>query len=102
MNAFRIATLIVAPILLSGCYSSPNEKTEYEKQIDAVPMPITEAERLEQCRTFKLAADRQQAEDIVQYARRSKMGASDSEYTETQAIRHRLRAMKCPGYGWFS
>ncbi len=102
MNAFRIATLIVAPILLSGCYSSPKEKTEYEKQIDAVPMPITEAERLEQCRTFKLAADRQQAEDIVQYALRSKMGASDSEYTETQAIRHRLRAMKCPGYGWFS
>jgi hypothetical protein len=102
MNAFRIATLIVAPILLSGCYSSPKEKTEYEKQIDAVPMPITEAERLEQCRTFKLAADRQQAEDIVQYALRSKMGASDSEYTEAQAIRHRLRAMKCPGYGWFS
>lgn len=102
MNAFRIATLIVAPLFISGCFSTPKEKTEYEKQIDAVPMPVTEAERQEQCRTFKLAADRQQAEDFVQYARRSKMGASDSEYTETQALRNRLRVMKCPGYGRFS
>ncbi|MBV4452713.1 MULTISPECIES: hypothetical protein [Pseudomonas] len=102
MNALRIAALLVAPLILSGCFSTPKEKTEYEKQIDGVPMPITEAERLEQCRTFKLAADRQQAEDFVQYALRSKMGASDSEYTKTQAIRHRLRAMKCLGYGWFS
>ena len=101
MNAFRIATLVVAPLFISGCFSTPKEKTEYEKQIDAVPMPVTEAERLEQCRTFKLAADRQQAEDFVQYALRSKMG-SDSEYAETQALRNRLRAMKCPGYGWFS
>ena len=102
MNALRLATLIVAPLFISGCYSTPKEKTEYEKQIDAVPMPVTEAERLEQCRTFKLAADRQQAEDFVQYALRSKMGASDSEYTETQALRNRLTAMKCPGYGRFS
>ncbi|MBA1294444.1 hypothetical protein G7025_13855 [Pseudomonas lurida] len=102
MNAFRIATLIVAPLFISGCYSTPKEKTEYEKQIDAVPMPVTEAERLEQCRTFKLAADRQQAEDFLQYAQRSKLGASDPEYTETRALRNRLRALKCPGYGWFS
>lgn len=102
MNALRIAALLVAPLILSGCSSAPKEKTEYEKQIDAVPMPVTEAERIEQCRTFKLAADRQQAEDLVQYALRSKMGASNSEYTETQALRNRLRAMKCPGYGRFS
>jgi len=102
MNASRLATLIVAPLFISGCYSTPKEKTEYEKQIDAVPMPVTEAERLEQCRTFKLAADRQQAEDFLQYAQRSKLGASDPEYTETQALRNRLRAMKCPGYGRFS
>ena len=101
MNALRIAALIAAPLLFAGCYSTPKEKTEYEKQIDALPMPVTEAERLEQCRTFKLAADRQQAEDFVQYALRSKMG-SDSEYIETQALRNRLRAMKCPGYGRFS
>ncbi|WP_313598248.1 hypothetical protein [Pseudomonas sp.] len=102
MNALRIAALLVAPLILSGCSSTPKEKTEYEKQIDAVPMPVTEAERLEQCRTFKLAADRQQAEDFVQYALRPKIGASDSEYTKTQALRNRLRAMKCPGYGRFS
>lgn len=72
MNALRIAALIAAPLLFAGCYSTPKEKTEYEKQIDALPMPVTEAERLEQCRTFKLAADRQQAEDFVQYALRSR------------------------------
>ncbi|WP_339496906.1 hypothetical protein [Pseudomonas sp. EA_15y_Pfl1_P101] len=102
MNVFRIAILVIAQLFVSGCYSTPKEKTEYEKQIDAVPMPVTEAERIEQCRTFKLAADRQQAEDFLQYAQRSKLGASDPEYTETRALRNRLRAMKCPGYGWFS
>jgi hypothetical protein len=102
MNAFRIATLIVAPLFISGCFSTPKEKTEYEKQIDAVPMPVTEAERLEQCRTFKLAADRQQAEDFVQYALQSKMGASNYEFTESLVLLRRLRAMKCPGYGRFS
>lgn len=102
MNALRIAALLVAPLILSGCSSTPKEKTEYEKQIDAVPMPVTEAERLEQCHTFKLAADRQQAEDFVQYALRPKMGASDHEFTEALALLRRLRAMKCPGYGWFS
>lgn len=102
MNVFRIVILVIAQLFVSGCYSTPKEKTEYEKQIDAVPMPVTEAERIKQCRTFKLAADRQQAEDFLQYAQRSKLGASDPEYTETQALRNRLRAMKCPGYGRFS
>ena len=102
MNALQIATLLLAPLFLSGCFSTPKEKTEYEKQIDAVPMPVTEAERLEQCRTFKLAADRQQAEDFLQYAQRSKLGTSDYDFPEAIALLHRLRAMKCPGYGWFS
>ncbi|MFL1391140.1 hypothetical protein ACI77F_26120 [Pseudomonas tritici] len=102
MNAFRIATLIVAPLFVSGCYSTPKEKTEYEKQIDAVPMPVTEAERIEQCRNFKRLADTQQVNDVLQYAQRSKLGASDYEYTESLALLRRLRAMKCPGYGWFS
>lgn len=102
MNAFRIATLIVAPLFISGCHSTPKEKTEYEKQIDAVPMPVTEAERAEQCRNFKESADYQQAMDILQYSQRSKLGASGYEFTETLALLRRLRAMKCPGYGWFS
>lgn len=102
MSALRIATLLVAPLIFSGCVSMPKEKTEYEKQIDAVPMPVTEAERIEQCRNFKRLADMQQVDDALQYVQRSKLGASDYEYTETQALRHRLRAMKCPGYGWFS
>ncbi|ONH50959.1 hypothetical protein BLL36_23915 [Pseudomonas cedrina subsp. cedrina] len=102
MNALRIVALLVAPLILSGCFSTPKEKTEYEKQIDAVSMPVTEAERLEQCRNFKQIADRQQVEDFLQYAHRSMMGASDYEYTESLALLRRLRAMKCPGYGWFS
>ncbi|HCT08569.1 MAG TPA: hypothetical protein DIW86_24675 [Pseudomonas sp.] len=102
MNALRVAALIVAPLFVTGCYSTPKEKTEYEKQIDAVPMPVTEAERLEQCRTFKIASDRQQAEDVLQYAQRSKLGASGYDFPEANALLHRLRAMKCPGYGWLS
>lgn len=102
MNAFPIASLIVVPLFISGCFSTPKEKTEYEKQIDAVPMPATEAERLEQCRTFKRAADRQQVEDFLQYAQRSKLGTSDYYFPEANALLHRLRSMKCPGYGWFS
>ncbi|UVH51576.1 hypothetical protein P0D91_05675 [Pseudomonas sp. CBSPBW29] len=102
MNAFRIATLIVVPLFISGCYSTPKEKTEYEKQIDAVPMPVTEAERVEQCRNFKQSADYQHIEDLLQYSQRSKLGASDYEFAESRALLRRLRAMKCPGYGWFS
>jgi len=102
MNAFRITSLIVVPLFISGCFSAPKEKTQYEKEIDAVPMPVTEAERLEQCRTFKIASDRQQAEDVLQYAQRSKLGTSDYDFPEANALLHRLRAMKCPGYGWFS
>lgn len=49
MNSFRIATLIVAPLFVCGCFSTPKEKTEYERQIEAVPMPASEADRLEQC-----------------------------------------------------
>ncbi|MGY2271054.1 MULTISPECIES: hypothetical protein [Pseudomonas] len=102
MNALKIAPLLLAHLILSGCFSTPKEKTEYEKQIDAVPMPVTEAERLEQCRTFKLAADRQRAEDFLQYAQRSKLDTSNYDFPESNALLHRLRAMKCPGYGWFS
>ena len=102
MNASKIAPLLLAHLILSGCFSAPKEKTKYEKQIEAVPMPVTEAERLEQCRTFKLAADRQQAEDFLQYAQRSKLGTSDYDFPESNGLLHRLRTMKCPGYGWFS
>ncbi|MBZ6453888.1 hypothetical protein K7402_04945 [Pseudomonas fluorescens group sp.] len=102
MSALRIATLAVACLIFSGCFSTPKEKTEYEKQLDAVPMPVTEAERIEQCRNFKRLADMQQVDDALQYVQRSKLGASDYDYPEALALLHRLRAMKCPGYGWFS
>ncbi|WP_421557760.1 hypothetical protein [Pseudomonas canadensis] len=102
MSALRIATLLVAPLIFSGCFSTPKEKTEYEKQIDAVPMPVTEAERIEQCRNFKRLADMQQVDDALKYVQRSKLGASDYDFPEALALLHRLRAMKCPGYGWFS
>ena len=102
MNAFRVAALVVAPLFVSGCFSTPKEKTEYEKQIDAFPMPVTEAERLQQCRNFKRLADIQRAEDALQYAQRSTLIASDYHFPEALALLHRLRAMKCPGYGWFS
>ena len=102
MNALQIAPLLLAPLILSGCFSTPKEKTQYEKQIDAVPMPVTEAERVEQCRNFKQSADYQHIVDLLQYSQRSKLGASDYEFTESRALLRRLRAMKCPGYGWFS
>lgn len=102
MNAFRIATLIAAPLLFSGCYSMPKEKTEYEKQIDAVPMPVTEADRLEQCRNFKRVADDQELDDFLRVAQQPNLSASEYGFTESLALLRRLRAMKCPGYGWFS
>lgn len=45
----RISALLIA-VLLTGCSSTPTEKSEFEKQIDAMPMPTTEEERLVQCR----------------------------------------------------
>jgi len=102
MNALRIAALIAAPLLFAGCCSMPKEKTEYEKQIDAVPMPVTDAERLEQCRNFKRVAESQELGDILQYAQSPNLRTPDYDYTKTLALKRRLRAMKCPGYGWFS
>ncbi len=50
MNTLQIAAPLFVALLATGCTSVPKEKTEYEKQIDAVPMPTTEADRLEQCK----------------------------------------------------
>ena len=52
MNILRITAPLLAALLATGCTSAPKEKTEYEKQIDAVPMPTTEADRLEQCKNL--------------------------------------------------
>lgn len=65
-------------------------------------MPVTEAERVEQCRNFKQRADYQHIVDLLQYSQRSELDTSDYEFTESRALLRRLRAMKCPGYGWFS
>ncbi|MGG5223488.1 hypothetical protein [Pseudomonas syringae pv. coryli] len=51
MNVFRVAVLIVASLIISSCASRP--KTEYEKKVEAIPMPATEAERLEQYRAVQ-------------------------------------------------
>ncbi|UEH06331.1 hypothetical protein [Pseudomonas sp. HN8-3] len=102
MNALRIAALIAAPLLFAGCYSMPKEKTEYEKKIDAVPMPVTEADRLKQCRNFKRVADDQELDVVLRIGLQPNLSASDFDYTKTLALKRRLRAMKCPGYGWFS
>lgn len=102
MNALRIAALIAAPLLFAGCYSMPKEKTEYEKKIDAVPMPVTEADRLEQCRNFKRIAEDQKIDDFLRIGGKPNLSPSEYGFTESLALLRRLRAMKCPGYGWFS
>ncbi|MHC8321243.1 hypothetical protein ACYZT4_11165 [Pseudomonas sp. GB2N2] len=51
MCARQIASLLLATFL-SGCSSAPKEKTEFEKQLDAAPMPTTEADRLNQCKNL--------------------------------------------------
>lgn len=47
----QIASLLLA-MFLFGCSSAPKEKTEFEKQVEAVPMPTTETGRLEQCKNL--------------------------------------------------
>lgn len=51
IHTWRISGMLIAA-LLAGCSSTPKEKSEYEKQIDAVPMPTTEEERLTQCQNL--------------------------------------------------
>lgn len=50
MNVFRVAVLIVASLTV---LPRQQAKTEYEKKVEAIPMPATEAERLEQCRAVQ-------------------------------------------------
>ncbi|MGF6288031.1 hypothetical protein QF010_006721 [Pseudomonas silensiensis] len=52
MNILWITAPLLAALFAAGCTSVPKEKTEYEKQIDAVPMPTTEADRLVQCKNL--------------------------------------------------
>ncbi|WP_219095987.1 hypothetical protein [Pseudomonas sp. UMAB-40] len=51
VGTLQIASLLLA-VLLFGCSSAPKQKTEFEKQIDAVPKPTTEADRLVQCKNL--------------------------------------------------
>lgn len=100
MNALRVAALIVAPLFVTGCYSKLFEKTEYEKKIEAMPMPATEAERVEQCREFQSLASEAFVRDALQFSPRAYSGLWVYDSSESPALRRRLKAMNCPYRGW--
>lgn len=87
--------LLIAGLLqvtfLSGCSSTPKEKTEFEKQLDAVPMPTTEAERLKQCERLGWAA--LDAMRGAPHNLSSLFKPWDS--TKLEAISERMTAMNC-------
>lgn len=93
MIILQITTPLLVALLASGCTSVPKEKTEYEKQIDAVPMPTTEADRLEQCKNLSNAAFWQMLEDGMLSRRTSFFKPLD--YSKAFALNRRMVAMKC-------
>ncbi|WP_155499933.1 hypothetical protein [Pseudomonas protegens] len=54
MKGLFFVMLSLAAAILSGCASK--EKAEYQREVDAVPMPQTEAERIQQCQHFSSRA----------------------------------------------
>jgi PBP1b-binding outer membrane lipoprotein LpoB len=94
MSILRITTPLLVALLASGCNSVPKEKTEYEKQIDAMPMPTTEADRLEQCKKLNDAVFWQMLENGMQSRRTSFFKPPD--YSKVFALNRRMVAMKCP------
>jgi hypothetical protein len=98
MNAFRVAVVIVAPLIFSGCVHKP--KTEYEKEIEALPMPATEAERVEQCRGVQDLARSAFVDDALHHAQRTDPGPGFPIYDESvfPALMRRHHSMNCPSF----
>ncbi|PBP71964.1 hypothetical protein CCL21_06895 [Pseudomonas syringae] len=102
MNVFRVAVLIVVSLIVSSCASKP--KTEYEKKIEAIPMPATEAERAEQCRAVQDLARSAFVDDALHRAQRADPGPGPGLpiYDESvyPALMRRHHAMNCPSFNF--
>ncbi len=98
MNVFRVSVLIVVSFIVSSCASKP--KTEYEKKIEALPMPATEAERVEQCRAVQDLARSAFIDDVLHDAQRTDPGPGFPIYDESvyPALMRRHHAMNCPSF----
>ncbi|AAY37853.1 hypothetical protein Psyr_2814 [Pseudomonas syringae pv. syringae B728a] len=98
MNVFRVAVLIVVSLIVSSCASKP--ETEYEKKIEAIPMPATEAERAEQCQAVQDLARSAFIEDVLHDAQRTDPGPGFPVYDESvyPALMRRHHAMNCPSF----
>lgn len=98
MNVFRVAVLVVVSLIVSSCASKP--KTEYEKKVEAIPMPATEAERLEQCRAVQDLARSAFIDDVLHEAQHTDPGPGLPIYDESvyPALMRRHRAMNCPSF----
>jgi hypothetical protein len=101
MSILRITTPLLVALLASGCTSVPKEKTEYEKQIEAMPMPTTEADRLEQCKYLNDAVFWQMMENGMLGRGTSMLSRRTSwfeplDYSKVFALNRRMVAMKCP------
>ncbi|KTB93666.1 hypothetical protein AO069_15855 [Pseudomonas syringae pv. syringae PD2774] len=100
MNVFRVSVLIVVSLIVSGCVNKP--KTEYEKKVEAIPMPATEAERVEQCRAVQSLARSAFIDDVLHDAQRADPGPGPGfpAYDESvyPALMRRHHAMNCPSF----
>ncbi|POA50827.1 MULTISPECIES: hypothetical protein [unclassified Pseudomonas] len=90
MRFLFFVMISLAAAVSSGCASKQSE--EYQKEVDAVPMPRTETERLEQCRYFNsrilsvsLESARKQQEQLMP----SMQGFSQLPFAK------RIAAMNC-------
>lgn len=94
MNVFQVAVLIVASLIISSCASRP--KTEYEKKVEAIPMPATEAERLEQCRAVQDLLRSAFFSDALHHAQPDPDPGFDESVLP--ALTGRYHAMNCPSF----
>lgn len=98
MNVFRVAVLIVASLIVSSCASKP--KTEYEKKVEAIPMPATEAERVEQCRAVQDLARSAFLDNVLHHAQRTDPGFPIYDESVHPALMRRHGAMNCPSFNF--
>ena len=95
MLTWRITSTLLATLLIAGCSSVAKEKSEYEKQIDAVPMPASEAERQEQCTRFSQEVLLLMLESAANYRNSSLFKPVDSSTLKSVVIKRRMIAMNC-------
>lgn len=92
MNVIRLSTLVFAAALSSGC--ATQESIEYQKEVDAVPMPTNEAERVQQCKYFNSRNEWATFQQTV-IARKQILPLFAITRALSNAFTDRLYAMKC-------